>query len=366
VTRFRFRRAVVTASSTALLAALLFGGTSLGANTRVIYLGSPDGTGGGFNTDGSLIFGTLTNTAVTVGGKTATVLLVRNDGGQTLNHVKIAGGALADGKPYNPRFPQPSGSSLPANASFAAVLPQTTGITCDPSSGASFECSLGTLAAGASASFLIVITPPATAGDYGYWFTGSWNEGWSSTGTNADYQFATGTIHLKAGSCSGGTSSYFLSGESVGLNDGSTDQCQSQDASVASGDTLTGNGGFASLLIDTTYGATCPTGYKCYGKTVSASILGGVAVPGGVQWTVTWYGTKSMGGVIHFLDTYDASDPDHKNDFKAIPFTKALKCSATLTSNCWVSVTASKGNANPLTFTAVFITPNNGKGGGFL
>jgi hypothetical protein len=348
----------------ALLAAAAFAaGPVAGANGRTVYFGSPGATGGGYNADGSLIFGTMTNTKVTSNGKTAVILLIRNDDGQTLNHVKVAGGTAADEKPYNPAFLPPSGTSLPAGATFAqvTVLSGPAGITCPVNSTTSFDCEVGSLASGASASFQIVIKVPASAGAHPYWFTGSWNEGWSSTGSNADYNFATDNLDVLAPSCDNGTASWFLGTETVDLTDGDTSgPCTDTSASVRSGSAIGGGGGYAQVLFDTT-NATCPTGYRCYGRTVDVQIIGGAPVPGGVIWTIQFVGTKTIAGVIHYGDNY-ASDP---TDFDAIPLTKKFKCSATLTTDCWNSVTPSPGGVKPVYVVVEFVTSTNGKGGGF-
>jgi hypothetical protein len=352
-----------------ILAASLFilstmPGLVAAANNRIVYFGSPDGSGGSYDNQGNLVFGALTNTAATEGKKWATVLLVRNDnpGGSTLNHVKIAGGANADAlRPaLNPLFRSPSGTSLPSGASFAKVIVLEGTATCDPDAGAGIACDVGTLVAGAFVKFLVVVTAPATANTYDWWLTASWNEGWSSTGTNADYNFATGTVDVKESNCDNGQSSYFLGTDSINLTDGgSTGVCTTQDAAITSGATLNSNpdfanGGFAHVVIDSAT-ITCPAIYKCFGKPVSVSILDGNPVPGGVQWTVTWYGTKTIKGVLHVSD---GTDPT----FTPIYLTKAYKCSATRERDCWISVTPS---SKPASVTVVFVTDSNGKGIGF-
>jgi hypothetical protein len=349
-----------------ILAASLFivstmPGMVAAANNRVVYFGSPDGTGGGYDSNGQLVFGTLTNTTVTEGKKWATVLVVRNDSpsGSTLNHVKISGGADADGKPYNPLFPKPtSGNSLTGGATFAAVTVLEGSATCSQTSGASIACDVGTLVAGAFTKFLIVVNAPATKGIASWGLTGSWNEGWSSTGTNADYNFATGSVDVKESNCGNGQASYFLSTEKVDLSDGgSTSVCATQDAGIKSGSALGSNGGFAQVVIDTA-DITCPAIYKCFGKPVTVSILGGNPVPGGVEWTVTWYGTKTVKGVLHVSD---GATPT----FTPIYLTRSYKCSDTVLRDCWKSVTPSAGNAKPASVTVVFVTDSNGKGIGF-
>lgn len=342
----------------ALLATALLSAPALAANGREVWLGSPDGVGG---SGAALDYGSLTNhDPVTVGRRAATTLHFENEGGQTLNHVRLAGGAVANELPYNTLFPRPVPNSLPGGASFAKVIVLAGSATCNPDAGISFECDLGSLSAGEFVDFLIVVDVPATAGVYPYWVTGSWNEGWASTGTNADYQFAVGSLDVKTG-CGNGSASYFLGTQSVALDDGASIPCNGADASVASLANVGGNGGFAKMAVDST-DITCPAGFKCFGKPVSVSILGGAPVPGGVEWTVKWFGTKTLKGVIHYGDAY----PTVATDFVAIPLTKANKCSATKLTDCWVGTSTSSGNTKPVWIQVIFRTDSNGKGGGFL
>ena len=358
-----------------MLATALLSAPTMGANQRDIYFGSPptatEDFGGGYNEDGSLIFGELINhDPVTVGRKAATELLVRNDGGQSVNHVRIAGGTAADDILYNPLFPAPdlngdevADPSLPASAATIIILEGTA--TCDPSSGASFECDLGTLAPGGFVKFLLVVTAPNATGLYPYWVTGSWAEGWSSTGTNADYQFAVGTLDVKTG-CGFGSSSWFLGGEQINLDEGDTSvtgcpvsgsPATGQESSVRSGGNLgAGNGGFATMAIENGFNATCPDGYRCLGHTITATFLGGDTAPGGVRWTARWYGTKTIAAVVHFNSV----------DTDIIPLSKKFKCGATptLTTDCWESITTSAGKVKPAWVEVVWITDGNGKGGG--
>ena len=160
--------------------------------------------------------------------------------------------------------------------------------------------------------------------------------------------------------CGNGSASYFLGTENVGLDDGVSGSCRDVDASVASGAAVGGNGGFAKMAIDAD-DIVCPVGYRCFGKPVSVTILGGGPVPGGVEWTVKWYGTKTLKGVIHYGDNY-ATDA---TDYDVIPLSKAYKCSATLTTDCWKSTSTSSGNTKPVWIQVVFVTASNGKGGGF-
>ena len=367
--RVRSRRLGAILATTFLTIALIPGLTTA-ANSRIVYFGSTGGDyGGGFTSTGDLKFGTLTtsppNTPVTAGMKWATEVLLRNDSGSTLNHVKIAGGATTNDLPFNGLFSRPDGDSLPtADSSFAKVIVLEGTATCDPDAGPGIACDVGTLAGGAFVKFLVVVTAPATANTYDWWLTASWNEGWSSTGTNADYNFATGRVDVKASNCDNGQSSYFLGTDSVNLTDGgSTGVCTTQDAAITSGATLNTNpdftnGGFAKVVIDSA-DITCPAAYKCFGKPVSVSILNGNPVPGGVQWTVTWYGTKTIKGVLHVSD-------DPTPTFTPIYLTKAYKCNPpTKTTDCWNEIKTSAGNEKPVWVKVTFVTASNGKGIGF-
>lgn len=350
---------LATGVVSALIGVLLLGTAGVtAANTRIVCFGTPgsDANCSGINNDGTLKSGVLVFSPVTTGGNTAVNVLIRNDGGQTLNHVKFAGGDTADALPFNPLFGHPGGTSLPSGATVPAIFP---GGSCTFSAGhAGFLCDVGTLGAHKSATFTVVITP--TTGGH-VWLTSSWNEGWSTTGSNADYAFAEGDITVSAASCDTGTANYFLPSDPVSLPGVN---CLGQQASIVAG-ALGGIGGFGSVGNDPTGTTTCPSALKngCYGTTVSVTINGGQVVPGGVQWSITWYGIKSLTGVIHYHNDYSPSDP---KTYDVIPLTKSFQCSAKLTTNCWQSVTASKGNANPLFITVVFVTPSNGKGGGFF
>jgi hypothetical protein len=356
--RHRIGRIATASSVVALLASMMLVGGVGAANTRGVSFGSPGEFGGGYDSTGNLEFGVLKNTRVTAGGKTAVVARLENKSGSTLNKVKIAGGTIADGKPYNPLFNKPTTTSLPAGATYAAVIPLLGTATCDPNGSASFQCDFGNLAANGAVELLVVINAPSTEGAHPYWFTGSWNEGWSSTGANADYNFAVDNLDVLAASCDNGSASWFLGNQNVELGDGGA-TCQSQKAEIKSGNALGGNGGFAQVAIDST-DIACPAGFKCFGKPVSVSILGGLSVPGGVEWTVTWFGTKTIKGVIHTADDYATS-----GNFTPIYLTKAYKCSDSRLTDCWKSVTTSVGNAKPAFVTVVFVTDSNGKGLGF-
>ena len=321
-------------------------------------LGLPDGNCSAVDPKtGAITPGTMTSTPVNPGGKTATMVIVRNDDSQTLNHVTIAGGDAADNKPYNQLFLPPSPHSM-NGLTFAAVISQSTAITCDPNTSTSFECEIGTLLPTQSASFLVVINAPPDTVSHPWWVTADWNEGWSTNGTNADYTFATGAVKATNANCADGAANYFLSGDKVNVGNGGAN-CGNQNANVQSRDPLTGNGGFATLKVDGSFAVTCPSGIRCLGNTMSASVLGGQSVPGGVQWTITIFGTKTIKGILHFADDYNTNPTHYVN----ITLVKANQCSDTKPRDCWSSIETSPSGAKPSWIKVVIVTDSNGKTG---
>jgi hypothetical protein len=350
---------------------MLVAGGATARSNRVLCLSSSAGFGlaagtcSSVNTKtGAISPGTLKNTPVNPGGKTATMVIVRNDDTQTLNHVTLAGGDVADNLPYNAIGPRPLTTKSLNGMTLAKVIPQD-GSDCGTPTTTGFMCEIGTLTPGQSASFLIVIQAPGTAGSTAWWITADFNEGWSTTGTNADYTFATGSVDVSNASCAAGAANFFLPGGKFNLDSGvdsNAANCGNQNANIQSVDNLAGNGGFTSLAVDGKFAVPCPTAYKnkCYGKTVSASALGGTPVPGGMQWTITWYGINHLTGVFHFGDSY----PTDLNDYVAIPLTSANKCADADDRDCWSNIVTSTGGAAKF-ITVTFVTDENGKGAGW-
>jgi hypothetical protein len=327
---------------------------AVAADTRTIYIGDPGGTNG-----------SLTYTPTKPGGLTAVDIQVRNDGVQTINHATLLGGAALDAAPENPLFPKPLDQSLPDGFTYAAVFPADD---CTISTaGDSLSCDLGTLSGGAERTYRVVIaTTGPTAGTFETSYGVYLAEG-NQTGTNQDNFYATGTITTQAAACtaSGNTdANYFLPANLVSLT---TADCSSstggQNAAIASKAAVGGQGSFGQLSIESTT-LVCPAGYTCYGTAVAATVLDGGPVPGGLSWTIRWFGIRSLAGVIHFHDSYVAGDPDFGDDYTIITFKQKDKCDASLPTNCWTSTASSKGNESPSWFEATFVTPTNGRAGG--
>jgi hypothetical protein len=409
------RRLGVAASIAALLLSTVGLGVSVAANSRLVFFGSPDGFGGRVDSTtlfpGELAFSTLTTDAVP--GRTAVEVKIWNRGLQTLNHVKWAGGSVADGLPYNPSFTvdgtdptdewpddRPAGKSFPANVTFnGAFNGASPSANCPPTLDGDGNiigilCTVGTLAAGDFVTYTLVFTPdaPLQADFAGHvWLTVSWNEGWSATGSNADYAFAEGDIKVTPTNCDTESTGYFLPNDNIGIAANGFKPCQKlgaqQAASIASGKALgAGLAGFATVLINDdadTYAAECPPALKnkCYGVTVEASVLEGATIDGGVEWTVRWFGVKSLSGAVHLPKDYVAPTPSSPGSpdcavsniagcYTLIPFSKDNVCVDTLTTtdlNCWKAGTKfpSPGGVKPVWFQITFRTPDNGRGGGY-
>ena len=94
-----FLSAILAASTLAAGAA----GVLAGSSSRNVFYGSP----------GTTSPGSLTFTTAFAGGATATDVIFRNNGPQTINHIRLSGGAQVP-TTVNPGSPPPSGPSLPA------------------------------------------------------------------------------------------------------------------------------------------------------------------------------------------------------------------------------------------------------------
>lgn len=338
------------------IGALAIAGPVGAANTRLVYIGNPGSTA--LTAAG---YGVLDNYTATAAGRlTALDIEVRNDGGQSLVHASMYGGSSADAKAFNPLFPPPAGPALAAGQTFEAVI-APSGVTCTITPDKlGLDCDLGGFSGHSGKTVRVIIMAPAAGGTVTNWFSTYLNEG-NTTGTNQDNFYGIGSYSTVAASCSGtnADASWFLGGSKVNLK--TLDCGTGTTGNLSSRNALGSGGGLGTMAISGPVDCSV-IGYTCFGDTVTASVLGGTAVPGGLQWEITWYGTNKISGAIHFLDTYNGK----KGTYDVIPFTKKFQCSARLTTNCWVSISASKATDSPLWFKAIFITSSNGKGGGFV
>ena len=320
--------------------------TVSGANTRVVVFGSP-GTPG-----------LLTYTPVTLGGRTAVEVVIANAGGQTLTHVALLGGVLAE-QASNPLSPPPPGPSLLSGASYAASYPLgACSISGVVAAGDSIACPIGTLVAGASVTLRIVIAaPPAVSPSYSSWLAVHLDEGTSSNGANTDTFFASGPLAVGPASCNS-VSSYFLDTEAVVISNQAT-ATPCLQATTISGPTFSTEGAFAS--VGTRQTTDCPPGYSCFGLLSLANLNDG-QMPSGtfVTWDIVWSSTILSGrpkGFIHFLDQ---PDPVTGLTYAVISFKRSSACATASQTNCWVAL-----NATSTSFEVILRTPSNGSGRGF-
>jgi hypothetical protein len=368
----RTLRRFVAITATAALTALSVAAPVSAGNTRTIYIGDPGGDIAPDPVTGGELPGSLTYTPTHPGGFSAVDIQVRNDGGQTVNHANLLGGYAADSAPVNLLFPAPAPPSLPAGLTFATTFPGNPpcviGPDGDGAANRSLNCDLGTLVAHSAVTIRVVIQTGGSDAVFATWFGVYLNEG-NSTGSNQDNFYATGSISSATASCEAGKNkdaNYFLPGSKVSL---ATANCTGTGTrgSVASGNALAGQGSLGTLAISGPI-ADCPTGtgYTCYGDAVEAHVLPGELVPGGLHWSITWYGTRSLSGVVHLWDSYVAGDATHGHDYTIILFKKQSQCGRSLTPNCWLTTDSSKGNESPAWFQATFVTPDNGRSGGMF
>lgn len=401
----RLRRAFAACLAGSFALSLLVAVPAVAANTRAVYFGSapcpggaatcpgssswafayPYGTGGGYTTAGQPIAGQNSFTPVGPGGATATDIVVSNADTSTLTQIQVNGGTQAPtaynpgsvpAMPYpnDPAFLNPDGTvaqpSLPSGLAYLAVYvvdnPSSIGVSCTLSSTSGsttlfdgLHCAIGNLAAGQTLTLRVVLAAQAAASTLEPWFELGLKEGASTTGSNSDTFFTYSMLTISPASCSSATS-YFLDSQAVSLSNqnGVATTC-AQGTAVASGASVGGFGTLASVGVHAPSQA-CPQHVSCFGDDSFATVLGGAPVPGGLQWTITWSPLPVSGkpkGVIHELDNYNPSDP---TTYVLISFSGKNQCSATLTTNCWVSAGNIAGG-----YQAVIRTPDNGTLRGF-
>ena len=344
----------------ALLSGLLLinAGTALAADSRTVFFGSPTSANGA-----------LTFTDATTGGASAVDVLFRNDGKQTLNHVRITGGTQVPST-MNPRS-APSfcavtngvvtcPASLPSNYHYLAAYVSGTSTaagTCaltDPASAGNWDgldCSIGQVKAGRFVQVRVVVRPPATPGTGQLHFIAQLNEGSSGTGSNKDVFGARGDLIVRQGGCDS-VAGYFLAQQAVDLANDSDGSCTSQKASIH-GPSFDVQGAFASLAVGPG-DLPCATSLSTFGGLVTAHVNNGAAPAGAIfTWTIRWDSSlyeDDPVGVVHCLDG-GAVVP--------IYFNPAGQCATSTSTDCWTSFITTETYAE-----ATFRTPTNGSSKG--
>jgi hypothetical protein len=323
-------RIVVSAVAAGLLSVGSLAGSASAGDTRVIYIGDPDGSGG------------LEASIASAGNQTGFEVQVRNTGKQNVTHVVIGIGSDAATSAM-----QPSGPSLPAGSTVVAIYGDGACSIEADLSGA--MCAFDSLAARSSVKDTIVLTTSA-AGSFDFWASVKLDENTSDAGANTDSFFSSG--HLDVDADDGDHFGTFLLpdvGGTVGTGFdtiGATNQ----------GTLVTVPGRAAGTpvsTIETPDTTSCAGGVSCFGALVSANVADGATITPYLSWTFRWNTaalpkgfSASQAGVVHFLDGGKAV---------LIPNTKKNLCSATRTLDCVVSSTLTKDY-----FELVIQTASNG------
>jgi hypothetical protein len=329
VIRARIGRWWTPVSVTVLLASQVFVGTASAADTRLIYVGSgPVGTAPGV----------LTLSPVTVGGTTATNVIVKNIDNQNLSHVVLTfPGATPDvGLSLSGWFPS---GSFPTNAS-----------SCNPTATSSLVCDFGNLAAGQTRTLTVLYNATA-AGPGSISASITFNETRPNTGKNTHIEPIGGTVSITNGGCDA---------VATFLPPGQVDKVIGTGCTLSSSNPQITSISVPASIVSAIRVADepprpCPEGLTCFGEDSVADIA--IDTTATVTWTITWlvpanFNTQRL-GVIHYKD-------DGSLDF-AITYKKNL-CTTANPVSCFVpgSVTLSG-----TTLTAVIRTSGNGAMKGF-
>jgi hypothetical protein len=320
----------VSALAAALLSVGSLAGSASAGDTRVIYIGDPDGSG------------VLEASIASAGNQTGFEVQVRNTGKQNVTHVVIGIGSDAATSTM-----QPAGSSLPAGSTVVAIYGDGACSIEADFSGA--MCAFDSLPARSSVKDTIVVTTPS-AGSFDFWASVKLDENTSDAGANTDSFFSKG--HLDVDPADGDHFGTFLLpnvGGTVGTgfdNIGGTNQ----------GTLVTVPGRAAGTpvsTIETPDTTSCAGGVSCFGALVSANVADNAMITPYLTWTFRWDTvalpkgfSASQAGVVHFLDSGKAV---------LIPNTKKNLCSATRTLDCVVSSLLTKDY-----FELVIQTASNG------
>jgi hypothetical protein len=324
-------RIVVSALAAALLSVGSLAGSASAGDTRVIYIGDPDGSG------------VLEASIASAGNQTGFEVQVRNTGKQNVTHVVIGIGSDAATSTM-----QPAGSSLPAGSTVVAIYGDGACSIEADFSGA--MCAFDSLPARSSVKDTIVVTTPS-AGSFDFWASVKLDENTSDAGANTDSFFSSG--HLDVDPADGDHFGTFLlpnQGGTVGTGLGNID-------TTNQGTLVTVPGRPAGTPVSTNETADPPTncagGVSCFGALVRAHIADGATITPYLTWTFRWNTaalpkgfSASQAGVVHFPDAGRAV---------LIPNTKKNLCSATRTLDCVVSSLLTKDY-----FELVIQTASNG------
>lgn len=320
--RARIGRRATTLAVTSLVALQLSAGSAGAADTRLVYLGSgPVGDA----TNGQLVL-----SPVTVGGVTATDVILKNVDNQTLTHVVVTLDSLSSGLTF--------AGVIGANAS-----------SCASTATSALVCSFGNLAKNQTRTFTALFS--ATSADTAsVSFAVTFNESRTPNGSNSHLEPATGSVTPQAGGCDL-TATFLPPGQSAKLV--GTD-CPVSASNPQSTRALV-PGSLQSLIrVAEESSALCAAGLSCFGQdsVVDLSVDGTYTVVWTIQWQVPSNFNVNRFGILHFAD--GATTPDLTLTYK-----KNL-CKTASATGCIESLVL-----DGTTLTGVFRTRGNGVMKGF-
>jgi hypothetical protein len=323
VTVSRVRRWVASVAIAGLLVSQAFVATVSAADTRLIYVGS-----GPVGTDPGL----LTLTPVTVGGASATNVIVKNIDNQNLSHVKLTFAAPAAGLTLSGWFGTNAGSCTPV----------------DPSP---LLCDFGNLAKGQTRTLTVLYTATAAvAASISAQIT--FNETKPNGGSNTHIEPIGGNVTPTNGGCDAVAT--FLPPGQVNKVVGTGCALSSSNPQITSV-AVPGSLVSAIRVADET-GTLCDPSVVCFGQNSIADIA--VDTTDTVIWTITWQVPANFNvqklGVLHFPDGSTTANLN-------ITLKKDL-CKSDTATGCFVP---GMTTLNGTTLTTVIRTKGNGGMRGF-
>ncbi|MFL5779128.1 MAG: hypothetical protein ACJ761_09315 [Chloroflexota bacterium] len=276
----RTRRFGATIIAGSVLAAHLLAGSAVAGNTRLIYVGPGPVTD--LTTNGH-----LTLTPVTVGGTTATTVIVKNIDNQNLSHVVLSFIAPASGLTLSGWFPNLS--------------------ECRPTSTRPLSCDFGNLAAGAMRTLTVTYMGTA-AGEAGISAAVTFNETRPNTGSNTHIEPIDGVVTVTNGGCD--TVQTFFAPSNLDNATGTlcalTTNNPQQTFVKVPGSIV------SAIKVAEVNSSLCDPSVTCFGQTSIAD----VDVDGDytVVWTLVWKVAGNFNasklGILHFPD--GSTTPDLK------------------------------------------------------
>jgi hypothetical protein len=258
------RRLLGGAASLLLIGATLLttAGVVTAGETRILDIRSP-----------GQVTPVLSFTGVSAGNVTKTDIVVSNNGKQTLTSAHLLIGLAP-------------ASTLASDVTIAATFGAAGSMTCTKTS-TTLDCDLGSLTAkgpGKTRSISVAFTI-GNSGSHTIDAAVKVAEAVQDVGSNANFSKAAGTFSADAASCDkAGT---FLPPGVTGSVLPVAADCSADDQRSALA--FTENVGGALVTVDDSQTPTsCPTGYKCFGKEVSATVNGGATVSPYLIWLITY------------------------------------------------------------------------------